>query len=80
MTVSAADSLLSAAESGVSFLEWEWSGSEQMLDGVEQSADRVTRCGIAEIIGSDVQIDLRASDQSMTEHIADGDQANTGAH
>src|SRR5437899_3740192 len=37
-------------------------------------------CGVAEIAGGDVQIELRAGDQSMAEQIADGHQANFRAH
>src|SRR5271169_2089484 len=51
-----------------------------MLDGVEQSTDRMTCGGSAKIVGGDVQIDLGAGDQSMTEQIADGDQANAGTN
>ena len=71
MTVSAADSLLSAAESGAGFLEWQRSREKQMLDGVEQCADRVTRGSGAKIIGGDMQVELCAREQPMTEHIAD---------
>lgn len=31
------------------------------------------------VIGGDMEIDLRAGDQSMTEQVADGDQSDAGA-
>ena len=77
---SAADSALSAAENGAGFLERERSRDEQMLDGVEQAADGVARGGGAQIVGGDVQIDLRAGDQPMAEQIADGHQAYSRTH
>src|SRR5947199_2675565 len=51
-----------------------------MLDGIEQPADGMPCCGVAEIVGGDVQIDLRAGDQPMAEQIADGHQTNFRAH
>src|SRR6267154_5787196 len=61
-------------------LEWQWSNSKQMLDGVEQRTDGMTRNGRTEIVRGDMQIDLRAGDQPMTEKIADGHEANSGAY
>ena len=51
-----------------------------MLDGVEQCADRMTRSSGAKIIGGDMQVDLRARDQPMTEHIAERHQTNAGTY
>jgi hypothetical protein len=45
-----------------------------MPDGVEQTADGVTCGSSTKIVGSDVQIDLGAGDQPVTEQIANGDQ------
>src|SRR6202007_2097148 len=47
-----------------------------MLDGIEQPADGMPCCGVAEIVGGDVQIDLRAGDQPMAEQIAGGHQGD----
>jgi hypothetical protein len=51
-----------------------------MPDSVEQTADWMTCGSSTKIVGSDVQIDLGAGDQSMTEQIADGYQADSGAY
>ena len=61
-------------------LEWQWPHSQQMLDRAQQCADRMTRGGCTKIIGSDMQIDLRAGDQPMAEQITNGHQANAGTH
>ena len=78
--VMGADSLLSAPITRVWLLEWQWSTNKQMLDGIEQCTDRVARCSRAKIIRGDMQINLGAGDQPMTEKIADGHQANPGTH
>ena len=38
----------------------------------------MTTCCCAKIIGGDMQIDLRACDEAMSEQITDRDQADTG--
>ena len=55
---SAMDSPLSAAENSARLLKRQRSCRQQVLDGIEQFADGMTRrCG-AKIIGGDVQVDL----------------------
>ena len=51
-----------------------------MLDGREQSSDRVQIGRVAQVLCRDMQIDLRAGDLSMTQEIANRDEPDTGAH
>ena len=53
---------------------------QQVLDGSEQTGDRMASGGAAQVLGRHVQIDLRAGDLSMPEQVADGDEADAGAH
>ena len=63
---------LSAGINRMRLLEWQRSTSKQMLDGVEQCTDRMTRSSFAKVVRGDMQINLRAGDQPMTEQVADG--------
>jgi len=51
-----------------------------MLDGCEQCADRMASGGVAQIFGSDMQIDLRARDLAMTQEVTNRDESDPGAH
>ena len=51
-----------------------------MLDGCQQLSDGMACGGVPQILGGDVQIDLRAGDLSMPEQVTDRNEANPGAH
>lgn len=51
-----------------------------MLHGTQQRADRMSRCSGSEILGRDVQVDLRAGDLPMSEEITNGYEPNAFAH
>jgi hypothetical protein len=51
-----------------------------MLHASQQRADGMSCRGGSEILGRDVQIDLRAGDLSMAEQIANGHEPDALAH
>ena len=53
---------------------------QQVLDRTQEASDRVALCGLSEILGGDVEIDLRACDESMTEQVSNRDEAYARAN
>ena len=60
-------------------LEGQRSRREQVLHCVHQPANRMARGSSTKIVAGDVQVDLRAGNQPVTEQVTNGDEADSGA-
>ena len=61
-------------------LEGQTNVGEQRRERLGEPRDRMPIGGGTEILGRDVQIELGARDLTMPEQIAQGDEADAGAH
>lgn len=69
---------LSACAPEPGLLERQRPGWQQLLDGGQQLANRMSVGGMTQILRGDVQVDLGAGDEPVAEQVADGDQAHAG--